>query len=215
MTEATKSPLKLLVFLLCGAITFGVVWASLSSRAGEGTEVQVHMAPVIYDSFTDAASQADAVLAITIVSQPSRYKDFGGDGKPDYRGQPGLPVELLDAHVDDVLQGDTALAGTLITMSQTPIGAMTGDNVEDSMIPGKKYVVIAFRGQTNPGVGAEGGVEAWNTPLAGQGVFNLSAKGVVSSPVIGIFPETFGPDGKGHITMRDLSQPISRQQTVG
>lgn len=206
MLKIKKLPIKSLVFILCTALAAGTTWILLTLRDDTGEEILVHRSPVIYESFDDAAAQADAVMAITITSQAQRYEDFGGDGKPDYDRQPGLPVELLTARVDDVLQGDSSLTGETITFSQTPPEVVADNFVEDYMVQGKQYVVIAFHGHTNPGVGGKSGVEAWNTPLAGQGVFTLSSDGLVFPSKVGVFPELFGYDGKTSVTTHNLQK---------
>ena len=185
------------LFALSATVVAGVTWpwGDETDRSGYRTEA----APVIYRSFEDAQNQHDATLAVTVVSRDGTYVDDGGDGKPDFPGDPGLPMEYLTVLVDDVLKGDELLVGSELTVVQSERGTMSETTAEEHMVPGNAYVIIASEYESNPGT-LEG--KAWATPLAGQGVFPLIDGDVVPTRS-DVFPETFN---HGSIPLAALDQ---------
>lgn len=173
---------------ICGVsavIAAAVTWPWGGETNETGHTVQA--APVIYDSFEDAQNQHDATLAVTVVSVDGTHTDYGGDGKPDFPDDPGLPMEYLTVKVDDVLKGDESLVGAELTVVQSELGTMSETTAEEHMVPGNTYVIIASEYESNPGTIED---KAWATPLAGQGVFPIVDGDVVPTRS-DVFPETF------------------------
>lgn len=185
------------LFALSAAVVAGVTWpwGDETDRSGYRMEV----APVIYSSFEDAQNQHDATLAVTVVSRDGTYVDYGGDGKPDFPDDPGLPMEYLTVKVDDVLKGDESLVGTELTVVQSELGTMSETTAEEHMVPENSYVIIASEYESNPGTIED---KAWATPLAGQGVFPIVDGDVVPTRA-DVFPETFN---HGSVPVATLDQ---------
>ncbi|MEI9907650.1 MAG: hypothetical protein WDO06_06985 [Actinomycetota bacterium] len=122
------------------------------------------------------------------------YLDFGKDGLPDYKGQPGLPVELVSAVVDDVLRGDRRLVGKSIVIRQPVISKSNeAETASDRVTRDKEYVIIASEVVPNPGVGTS--PRAWIPVGSGQGIFDVNSDGTLSVRRPGVWPGIFGEDG--------------------
>ncbi len=132
--------------------------------------------------------------------QATKYVSFGAEGRPDYDGQPGVPVELVSAVVIDVLRGDPALKGTTISISQQ--SAFSGTSADRTSV-GNRYVLVVRKVTSNPGVGDGGTV--WVPAPNGQGLFDLNSDGSISVRKVGLFPEIFGKDGTAQVI--DLMAP--------
>lgn len=158
-------------------------WGGESNRSGQ----RIDAAPVIYASFDDAQSQYDGTLVVTVISRDGEYVDHGGDGRPDFPGDPGLPMERLTVSVEDVLKGDESLAGRELTVVQSELGTMSETTSEEHLVAGTTYVIIASEYESNPGT-VDGPV--WSMPLAGQGVFPV-VDGHAVPTRSDVFPETF------------------------
>ena len=163
------------------------------------------LAPVGYRSFTELEGATDATLVVRVMTAPRRFVDFGADGQPDAPGDPGVPVELVDAEVTQVLRGDPALDGERITLSQPVPGsgdAGTAQVAADRMQRGAAYLVVARLVTPNPGVGDGGDV--WVPAGSGQGVYDVRPDGAVTPRAPGVFRELFGPEGERRVTVAQL-----------
>lgn len=187
---------KLFTFILSLVAGGAAVGLWLNSHPGDiPTSSRVTLgAPVGYLSFSDLLTATDATLQVTITSTSVKYFDFGKDGRPDYDGQQGVPVELVSAVVDDVLRGDPALKGASIFISQpSSFGSNHAETAIDRISRGGRYVIVASEVVSNPGVGTS--PTGWVPAGSGQGVFDVNPDGSLSVRRAGVWPEIFGKDG--------------------
>lgn len=196
MTSFPKTDRKLFTFIL--SLVIGGTAAGLWLNAHPGdipTRSTVTLSvPVGYLSYSDLLAATDATLQVTVTSSPLLYLDFGKDGLPDYKGQPGLPVELVSADVDDVLRGDPALKGKSIILRQPSSSRSNqSETAVDRMSRGGRFVIVASEVVPNPGVGTS--PKVWIPVGSGQGIFDVNSDGSLSVRRSGVWPEIFGKDG--------------------
>lgn len=201
MFAKTKDKSLMIIVPVVTALVAGTVWFLLKPD-DSGTQAMISLSPVSYDSFAEAQQGTDATLRVTVISEPKRFTDFGIDGSPDHADDSGLPLELIDARVEEVLHGDEALLSQTITIAQLPEDIVDSHEAGQSMVSGQSYVILATRNVANPGVGVEG--ELWSPLLANQGVFAVDAQGMVSAFSPEVFPEVFGDSSQTPVTTEDL-----------
>lgn len=197
-TVANRKLFAFILSLVAGGAAAGL-W--LNSNTGDTpTSSRVTLgAPVGYLSFSDLLAATDATLQVTITSTSVKYFDFGKDGRPDYDGQQGVPVELVSAVVDDVLRGDPALKGASIFIRQpSSSGSHQVETAVEQVGRGRRYVIVASEVVSNPGVGTS--PTGWVPVGLGQGVFDVSPDGSFSVRKAGVWPEIFGKDGSLRVT---------------
>jgi len=183
------------LFVGAALLTAGVLWIA---RDKPDTQI-ISVAPVMYESFEDAQADSDATLEIHVLSEDGTYVDFGSDGKPNYDGDPGLTKERITAEVLSVLDGDESLVGSEITVTQLPSTGNSESDLSTALKKDKTYLIIGSRYSNDPNISGE----YWVTPLAGQGVFEIS-DGLVQ-PNRGVFEETL-PEP---ISISDLESHLS------
>lgn len=201
-----KTNRKLFTFILTLAVVGSAAGLWLNSQPSDVpiNSTMILGAPVGYLTFGELLSATDATLQVTITSNPVKYLDFGEDGRPDYYGQPGVPVELVSAVVEDVLRGDQTLKGKSIFISQlSSFGSNNGEAAINRVDPGGRYVIIASENVGNPGVGTS--PTAWVYVGSGQGIFDINSDGSLSVRRAGVWPEIFGENG----TLRVMTLPTS------
>ncbi len=192
---------KLFTFILSLVVVGAAAGLWLNAHPGDipTRSTVVLSAPVGYSSYSDLLAATDATLKVTVTSSPLQYLDFGRDGLPDYEGQPGLPVELVSAVVDDVLRGDPALKGKSVVIRQPSTSRSNpAETAVDRMSRGGHYVVVASEVAPNPGVGTNANV--WIPVGSGQGIFDVNSDGSLSVRRSGVWPEIFGKDGSLRVT---------------
>lgn len=201
MASFPKTDRKLFTFILSLVIGGTAVGLWLNAHPGDiPTRSTVTLSvPVGYLSYSDLLAATDATLQVTVTSSPTQYLDFGKDGRPDYDGQPGLPVELVSAVVDDVLRGDPALKGKSIILRQPSSSRSNhAETAIDRISRGGRYVIVASEVVSNPGVGTS--PTGWVPAGSGQGVFDVNPDGSLSVRRAGVWPEIFGKDGSLRVT---------------
>lgn len=166
-------------FLIALSAGLFVVWVS---RPDE--QLMIAGSPVVYSSMDELLAQTDVTLMVTVISPPETFVDFGADGDPDYVGQPGMPVELVQVEVTEVLRGDPALKGTTIDVSQPSrqVAESEGSRASDRMKTGQHVLIVASLAQANPGVG-ERGATIYSPAPGGQGVFDITSDGTIEARV--------------------------------
>lgn len=196
MAPFPKTNRKLFTFILSlivGGTTAGL-WLNAHPGDIPTRSTVILSTPVGYLTYSDLLTATDATLQVTVTSSPLQYLDFGKDGLPDYEGQPGLPVELVSAVVDDVLRGDSALKGKSIILRQPSFsGSNQAETAVDRISRGGHYVIVASEIVPNPGVGTSSNV--WIPVGSGQGIFDVNSDGSLSVRRPGVWPEIFGKDG--------------------
>lgn len=186
---------KLFIFVLSLVASSGAAGLWLISQSDEPTGTRVILGtPVGYPTFADMLADTDATLMVRVISKPAKYDDFGADGQPDHGDDRGMPVELVSAVVTDVLRGDPALKGTIISISQQ--STFTGTSADRTSL-GSRYVIVAIKATPNPGVGDDDTV--WVPVPLGLGLFDVNPDGSISVRRAGVFPEIFGKGGTAQV----------------
>lgn len=197
MSKQTTRRLVLPTVTLAVATVGGVLVASaLNDDRADDVRV-IYGSPAGYTSIDELLRETDVTLAATVVSEPRDYVDFGADGKPDYDGQPGLPVQLVTVRVDDVIRGDRSLSGTLISVTQpSPIVQSTDVSLDtDRVTEGQRVVLVGRLDVANPGVG-EKGESLVVLAGSGFGVFDVQDDGAITSRIDGALGATTFTAGK-------------------
>lgn len=177
---------------LVGAIAIGVLIATAFKNDSPTQTVFIDAAPVGYGSIEELLAETDVTVATTVVSEPRDFLDFGADGKPDYDGQPGLPIQLVTVRIDDVLRGDPSLKGTSISVTQpSPLVQSSDGSLDtDRISTGERVVLVGSMAKANPGVGEKG--EILLIPAGtGFGIFDLRADGSMTARVDGVLGDAF------------------------
>lgn len=198
---------KSLAIALVAAAPFGLAGglAFAAKSRTEAVPMVYEFVPVLYPSVEDMAADSDASFEVRVISTPVPVVDFGVDGKPDFEGDPGLQLELVEVEVLDVIAGDESLAGRTITIVQPPASSeLEGSTSADRLELSQRYVVFATEVPANPGLGESGSV--WVTPGSGQGVFTVAGGGDAVARVRGIFPESYEPTEKAEIPRDELDE---------
>lgn len=197
---------KLFTFVFSLTIGAAATGLWLNSHPGDipSSSTVILGAPVGYLSFHDLLAATNATLQVTVTSPPTMYIDFGADGRPDYDGQPGLPVELVSATVNEVLRGNPSLKGASIFVSQpSSLRPTRNGTAVDRIVFGSRYVIVASDVVPNPGVGTSPTV--WVPAGSGQGIFDINSDGSLSVRKAGVWPEIFGKNG----SLRVMNLPSS------
>ena len=176
---------------LVGAIAVGVLIATAFDNDSSGNTVIIEGAPMGYGSIEELLKETDVTLAATAISAPRDFIDFGGDGKPDFDGDLGMPTQLVAVRIDEVLRGDPSLAGTVISVAQlSPLVQGSDVSLEtDRISKGQQVVLVGRLDPANPGVGDTG--ETLLIPAgSGFGVFDLQADGSITARVDGVLGDS-------------------------
>ncbi|GAA2236088.1 hypothetical protein GCM10010401_05070 [Rarobacter faecitabidus] len=175
---------------------------NLLSDSDPGEQVQIS-APVLYESLQDVVEATDATLVVKAISEPRQEVDFGLDGKPDHADDEGLPVEVVDVEILEVLSGDVEVGSTL-TFIQPRTGSQDEDfSDSDRLNLDGENLILAYEIPNHP---LGNGKSTWYAPGKGQGIFDVDASDEVSVRDQGVFPETFGRDGSKEIPLDEIAE---------
>ena len=162
-------------------------WAFVAHRSEpKPCSINVAFDLVGYPTLEEAVDNSDATFSVV-----------AGPQDPEMLYDDDLPSQRRSATVTHVFKGDPQLVGTTINVKEYGPQLCGPDIDPYRLVEGREYILIARTSNDD-----------WSYLLGGQGVFELSDDGMVSTVPDGqaVFPEAFGTTGKLPLAVSQFPQ---------
>lgn len=193
MSTSEKTPTlrqsKLWIVMAVAAVFGATIAIWWPGRAD--TRLVVDGAPVGYQDLSELLTATNTTVIATVVSEPRDYVDYGADGKPDFEGEAGWPIQLVTVNIDRVLRGDQSLAGSTISVSQPSpkLEVADGSRESDRIQTQQTVLIVGNVKAANPGVGETNEIILNPAPW-GYGIYDMATDRTATTRVDGLFEGT-------------------------